>query len=236
MPGLIGKRGVAMLREPVRRLAVGWATVALLAVASLRGAHPVKAATEPATATGFSQSAGLDAWQMPFPEDWELQQEGGLSYLHMKRSREPGTPRRPIQFALLKEVDAGSFTLDVMVRRVQGSMIVVFGYVDTLHFYYVHLSKDSGSEEPVHNGIFLVDGAPRRRIAGVEAKRALPDRAWHHVKIVRDVPSGSIQVFVDKETTSRFSVVDHTFTHGQVGVGSFDETGDFARFRLQVRP
>jgi hypothetical protein len=227
-----------MLREPVRCLAAGWTTVALLAVqsASLLASDKAKNVTKPATITGFSQSAGLHAWQMPFPEDWELQQEGGLSYLHMKRSREPGTPRRPVQFALLKNVDAGSFTLDVMVRRAQGSMIVVFGYVDTLHFYYVHLSKDSGVQEPVHNGIFLVDGAPRRRIAGVEAMPALPDRAWHHVKIVRDVRSGSIDVFVDKEKTPRFSVVDPTFTHGQVGLGSFDETGDFARFRLQVRP
>jgi hypothetical protein len=227
-----------MLREPVRRHAARWAAIALLAAysAGVRASHAAQASKESVTATGFSPSAGLAGWQMPFPEDWELQQESGLSYLHMKRSREPGTPRRPIQFALLKDVDAGSFTLNVMVRRAQGSMIVVFGYIDTLHFYYVHLSKDPGMKEPVHNGIFLVDGAPRRRIAGVEAGPSLPDRAWHHVKIVRDVRSGSIEVFVDKEKTPRFSLVDHTFTHGQVGLGSFDETGDFARFHLQMRP
>jgi len=224
-----------MLKEP--GLIARWAAMALLVAlnAGLRASHSTPAATETATVTGFSESAGLDAWQMPYPEDWELQRVGALSYLHMKRSREPGTPRRPIQFALLKNVDAGSFTLDVMVRRAQGSMIVVFGYVDRLHFYYVHLSMDPGVKQPVHNGIFLVDGQPRRRIAGIEARPALPDRAWHDVRIVRDAPSGSIQVFVDKENTPRFSVIDHTFAHGQVGLGSFDETGDFARFRLQVR-
>ena len=84
----------------------------------------------------------------------------------------------------------------------------------------------------VHNGIFIVDGGDRRRIAGLDASPALPDLSWHDVRIVRDVRSGSIQVFLDKETTPRFSVIDHTFTSGQVGLGSFDETGDFAHFRL----
>lgn len=226
-----------MLRERVLSLGTRWAAIALLAAysAGLRASHGAEAATESAFATSFSKPGGLNAWQMPFPEDWEAHTEGALSYLHMKRSREPGIPRRPIQFALLKNMDAGSFTLDVMVRRAQGSMIIVFDYVDTLHFYYVHLSMDPGVKQPVHNGIFLVDAAPRRRIAGIEARPALPDRAWHNVKIVRDVTTGLIQVFLDKEKTPRFSVVDHTFTHGQVGLGSFDETGDFARFRLWVR-
>ncbi len=177
-------------------------------------------------------SGSLKAWETPFSEDWEILTEGGLHYLHMKRSRPPGVPRRPLQFARLKGVKAGSFTLNAKVRRAGGSMIIVFNYVDTLHFYYVHLSKDPGTQIAVHNGIFIVDGGDRRRIAGLDASAALPDRSWHDVRIVRNVRSGSIQVFLDKQTTPRFSVIDHTFTSGQVGVGSFDETGDFADFRL----
>jgi hypothetical protein len=177
-------------------------------------------------------SDSLSAWEMPFPEDWEILQEGSLYYLHMKRPRDPGIPRRPLQFVRLKGTKVGSFALDVKVRRAGGSMIVVFNYVDTLHFYYAHLSQDPGTKVDVHNGIFIVDGGPRRRIAGLEASPALPDRSWHDVRIVRDVRSGSIQIFLDKETKPRFSVVDRTFTNGQVGLGSFDETGDFALFRL----
>jgi hypothetical protein len=177
-------------------------------------------------------SGALHAWEMPFPEDWEILQEGSLPYLHMKRPRPPGVPRRPLQFARLKGVKVGSFTLNVKVRRAGGSMIVVFSYVDTLHFYYAHLSVDPGTKVDVHNGISIVDGGPRRRIAGLDASPALPERSWHDVRIVRDVRSGSIQVFLDQETTPRFAVVDHTFTYGQVGLGSFDESGDFADFRL----
>ncbi len=175
----------------------------------------------------------LKAWATRFPEDWQILKEGNLYYLHMKRNRPPELPRHPVQFALLKNVKVGSFTLDVKVRSTGHSMLIVFNYVDPLHFYYVHLSDNPGTKISVHNGIFIVDGAPRRRIAGLTASPALPDHSWHDVRIVRDVHSGSIQVFLDKETVPRFSVVDHTFTCGQVGLGSFDESGDFAHFQLR---
>ena len=177
-------------------------------------------------------SGKLDAWQFPFPEDWVVKEEGGLHFLHMLRSREPLVPRRPQQFALLKGVTVGSFTLETRVRREGRSMLIVFNYVDTLHFYYTHLSVDPGAKVNVHNGIFLVDGAPRRRIAGLEAAPALPDKNWHKVRVQRDISSGSIKVFVDDEPEARFSVLDNTFKCGQIGLGSFDETGDFADVRL----
>ena len=177
-------------------------------------------------------SGKLDQWQFPFAEDWVIKEEGPLHYLHMLRNRDPLVPRRPQQFALIKGVNVGSFTLETRVRREGSSMMIVFNYVDSLHFYYTHLSKDPGRKIDVHNGIFLVDGAPRRRIAGLEADPVLPDTNWHKVRVVRDVNTGSIEVFVDQERRPRFSVVDKTFTCGRVGLGSFDETGDFADVRL----
>jgi len=178
-------------------------------------------------------SGKLDAWQFPYPEDWVIKSEGPLHFLHMLRSREPLVPRRPVQFALLKGTNVGSFTLQARVRRSEGSsLLMVFNYVDTLHFYYTHLSKDPGAKVDVHNGIFLVDGAPRRRIAGIEAAPALPDMNWHKVRVERQVKSGSIRVFVDNEAQPRFSAVDHTFSCGKVGLGSFDEMGDFTDVRL----
>ena len=179
------------------------------------------------------ESGNLAAWQFPHPEDWEILPEGPNHFLHMKRKREPGVPRRPLQFALLKQAKVGSFDFRARVRREGKSMIVVFNFVDTLHFYYAHLSRDRGTEQPVHNGIFIVDGEPRKRIGGMEAAPALPDGEWHQVRIARDTRSGSIEVFVDRERQPLFSVVDRTFTCGQVGIGSFDETGDFADVELR---
>jgi hypothetical protein len=172
----------------------------------------------------------LAFWEFPFPEDWKILDDGGNHFLHMMRSREPGVPRRPLQFARLKGVNVGSFELRARVRRQGRSMIVIFNYIDTLHFYYTHLSVDRGTEQPVHNGIFIVNGEPRKRIAGTEAAPALPDRGWHDVRVVRDL--GTIEVYMDG-AGPLFSVVDRTFTCGQVGFGSFDETGDFDDIELE---
>ena len=179
------------------------------------------------------QKADLSLWEFPYPEDWQVSEEGGNRFLHMLRNREPGVPRRPLQFARMRDVNVGSFELRARVRREGRSMIVVFNYVDTLHFYYTHLSVDRGTEQPVHNGIFIVNGEPRKRIAGTEAAPALPDRGWHDVRVVRNVSAGSIEVFMDEGREPLFSVTDTTFTCGQIGVGSFDEAGDFDDIYLE---
>jgi hypothetical protein len=178
------------------------------------------------------ESVKLDAWQFPYIQDWVILETGGNHYLHMVRNREPGVPRRPLQFALLKGVKVGSFNLETRVRREGRSMIVVFGYVDTLHFYYTHLSGDRGTAQPVHNGIFIVNGSDRVRIAGTDAPPALPDRDWHTIRVERNATNGSINVYSDVQPGPIFSVVDRTFKCGQIGIGSFDETGDFDEITL----
>jgi hypothetical protein len=169
----------------------------------------------------------LSAWDFPFPQDWQILAEGPNHFLHMKRSRPPGVPRRPLQFALLRGPEVGSFEFQARLRREGKSLIIVFNYVDTLHFYYAHLSADRGTLQPVHNGVFIVDGGPRRRITGLEAAPALPDLDWHTVRVERDADSGLIEVFLDNSPQPLFSVSDRHFTCGRVGIGSFDETGDF---------
>jgi hypothetical protein len=175
----------------------------------------------------------LSEWVFPHAEDWVSKSEDGKTYMHMLRPRDPGVPRRPLQFARLKNVNVGSFDLSVKARREGRSMIIVFNYVDTLHFYYTHVSRDRGTAQPVHNGIFLVDGAPRRRIAGMEAQPALPDTQWHTIRVIRNVKTGQIQVYSDVQEKPLFYIVDHHFTCGQIGLGSFDETGDFADLKIR---
>ena len=150
-------------------------------------------------------SGSLDAWQFPFPEDW----------------------------GILPDVQPGVYALVVTnVRREGRSMIVVFDYVDTLHFYYAHLSQDPGAQQPVHNGIFIVNGEPRKRISATEVRPALPDPKWHQVRLVRNAITGSINVYMDGQPDPLFSVHDDMFVCGQIGLGSFDETGDFTDVKL----
>lgn len=207
---------------------------AFFAVMILLSAQSVLAQKTPKSLhfTDNFSSGSLGNWQFPFPEDWTVQQEGGTHYLHMLRSRDALMPRHPQQFALLKSPNVGNFTFQTRLRRHQRSVILVFDYVDPLHFYYTHLSVDSGEKIDVHNGVFIVDGAPRRRIAGLEAAPALPDTKWHTVRVERNVKAGTIRIFVDNQAKPLFSVVDRTFLCGRVGMGSFDETGDFTDVKL----
>ena len=175
----------------------------------------------------------LSAWDFPFPEDWQILAEGPNHFLHMIRSRPPGVPRRPLQFALLRGPKVGSFEFSARLRREGKSMIVVYGYADTLHFNYVHLSRDRGVQVAVHNGVFVVDGGPRRRIAGLDAQPALPDDAWHTVRIVRKVQPDRTEVFMDGSKEPLFTATGSQFPCGAVGIGSFDETGDFDDIRLR---
>jgi hypothetical protein len=221
------------MRGARRKIFLSLSTVAaILLLVAATPARPVPG--EDIFRDDFS-SGKLDAWQFPFPEDWVINQEGPLYFLHMLRNREPLIPRRPQQFTRIKGINAGSFTLDVRVRRIDRSLLIAFNYVDNIHFYYTHLSVDSGLQVNVHNGIFKVDGAPRVRIAGLDAPPALPDKNWHKIRVQRDVRTGSIEVFVDADAQPRFSVIDTTFKCGQVGLGSFDETGDFAEVKLSSK-
>jgi len=219
---------------PISRTNQRLACVATTAAAALILISVIEARPAP-LAINFHDdfaSGKLDGWEFPFAEDWVIKEDGPLHYLHMLRSRDPLVPRRPQQFARVKGINVGSFTLETRVRREGSSMMIAFNYVDSLHFYYTHLSKDPGAKVDVHNGIFLVDGAPRRRIAGLEAAPALPDKNWHKVRVERNVDTGWIKVYVDDEPQPRFSIVDNTFKCGQVGLGSFDETGDYTDVKL----
>ena len=72
--------------------------------------------------------------------------------------------------------------------------------------------------------------APRSKI-GEHTTEGTPDAQWHTVKISRRVASGSIRVFWD-DMDSVMTATDRTFGWGQIGLGSFDDTGFWDDVRL----
>lgn len=178
------------------------------------------------------QQGDLGKWILPAAADWEIAAEGPNRFLRLRKAGTIGEPRRPLQYALHRDLCLGDFTLRVKVRRAGNSMMIAFGYQDTLHFYYAHLSADSG-DHGVHNGLFKVDGGERFRIAGHGSRPMLPTSGWHEVKIVRDAAGGKIEVFASGETEPRFRHTDTSFRWGRIGLGSFNETGDFDDLRVE---
>jgi hypothetical protein len=170
------------------------------------------------------------SWEPVNPEDWSVLRNGANHVYALTRPFSNGVPRRPIQISLLKKRAFADFTFTVRVRRpdpTMGSLVLLFGYQDETHFYYAHLSEDSSSKTLMHNGLFIVDGAPRRRIGTAEAAAILPDTDWHRIRIVREVTSGRMALYVDDVPQAVLEAIDHRFQWGQIGLGSFHEVGYF---------
>lgn len=154
--------------------------------------------------------------------------------LTVKKSDYQPPVRSPHNIAILKSKPVGDFVLDVDMRstnKVYGhqDLCVFFGHQDVSHFYYVHLGREADAHA---NSIFLVDGKPRVSIAKERTEGTDWSRGWHRVRVRRDVKSGSIEVYFDDMVRPVMRAKDTTFKTGQVGIGSFDDKGDFDAIRL----
>jgi hypothetical protein len=167
--------------------------------------------------------------------DWTLDGSGTWDVadgsLRLVKAGTPGGPiRRPAALAIFKSDPFTKLTLeaeikstapvDLPVRDVE----LIFGYESPTRFYYVHLA---GITNAVHNGIFVVADADRRRLDTPDSMPQMKDQAWHRVRLERDPSTGRIEIFVDGSTTPALKATDTTIAAGRVGFGSFDETGEF---------
>ncbi len=176
--------------------------------------------------------------------DFDLDGNGGWrvagSVLVLDKAGVPGGPiRRPAAIAVLKSDPVGDFTFTVEMRSTAPvdlavrDVLLIFGYQSPTRFYYVHLAAKT---DAVHNGIFVVDNADRRRLDPQTSTGRLTDQAWHRLRLERRVSTGSIAVYFDDDPAPVLSVTDTTILAGRVGVGSFDETGEYRSLELKGAP
>ena len=55
---------------------------------------------------------------------------------------------------------------------------------------------------------------------------------WHTVRVIRDIDTGTIEVYFDNMSSPIMTSIDSRFQLGKVGVGSFDDTGQFDEVRV----
>jgi hypothetical protein len=172
-------------------------------------------------------------WQVPVGTDWKVDRDNGTEVLRLIQSRGPlPGPRRPIQFALA-DVDYTHVTVEADVKPLASSLVIVFAYRDAAHFDYAHLSTDTGTKQPVHNGIFHVYGGERVRISNERGPAAFAATGrWYHVQLTHDPESGTVGVIVDGQALPALKAVDFSLSGGKVGIGSFDETAEFKNVRI----
>ena len=179
---------------------------------------------------------GAANWEPKDPSAWKVVKQGENSFYSMfKDSSYKPEVRSPVNFALLKEVTVSDFVLDVDMRSTQEvyghqDLCLFCGYQVPSHFYYVHLGREADAHA---NSIFLVNGEPRVSIAQKRTDGTAWTKDWHHVRIKRDTSKGTIEVYFDDMKKPVMTTVDKHFLHGRIGIGSFDDTGDFDNLNLR---
>lgn len=167
--------------------------------------------------------------------------QGNVLRVSGKSSYQP-PHRSPHSIALIKDVVVDDFELTAKVQNTNikagnhRDLCFFWGYQDPANFYYVHLGA---KPDPHSSQIFIVNDAPRTMITANESPGIPWSEGWHDVKITRDSESGRVEVFFDNMSSPVLTAVDKTFRWGRVGVGTFDDHGNFDEIRLhgnQVEP
>jgi hypothetical protein len=224
---------VQLRRPPRRSKGLSLALLGLTAALGLlAGGAPLDARAQSATARVAPTLAdgSLDRdWELDGTGAWALR-DGVLSLV--TAGKPGGAIRRPAALAVVRGPDLTETTLEVELRSTAAlppqtprrDVLLVVGYQSPTRFYYVHISA---VRDDVHNGIFVVNDADRRRIDTESAIAPLVDQAWHRARLVRTPATGRIEVYVDARATPIMVATDTTLTYGRAGVGSFDDTAEF---------
>jgi hypothetical protein len=94
------------------------------------------------------------------------------------------------------------------------------------------MSSDAAAKQPVHNGMFHVFGGERVRMSPLDGPASFETQDWTPVKLVFDGDTGRCYVEVNGKRNLSLEAVDMSLRWGQVGLGSFDETGDFRNVKI----
>lgn len=174
---------------------------------------------------------GAEHWQPLDAKQWKIKKtdKGQVYSQHDKKSQYKPPHRSPTNVALLKDVVVGDLELTAKVLSTHPDYghrdaVIVFGYQDPAHFYYVHLGKQADDHA---NQIFIVNDAARTKISLTSTSGTNWDDEWHTVRVIRKTEEGIIEIYYDDLTKPVMTAKDKTFTSGQIGVGTFDDTSDW---------
>ncbi len=178
---------------------------------------------------------GADRWQPTDPKAWRIvKTDKGSVYNQFQMSKYQPPFRSPHNISLVKDLVVDDFTLEAKVQSTgkdvdHRDMCLFFGYQDPAHFYYVHIAKKTDDHA---NQIFIVNNEARKKISTKTTPGTPWDDGWHRVKIVRRIGDGTIEIFLGDMKTPIMTAQDKTFAWGRVGLGSFDDSGNWDDVRV----
>ncbi|HEX9973336.1 MAG TPA: hypothetical protein VGD14_14785 [bacterium] len=172
-----------------------------------------------------------DKWIAHPEENWAVMEEESKKVFALCKAGPKRKVMAPRAYALLKDFDVTDFIFTGKIKCHQDpnilarDMVIIFHYQDSTRYYYVHFSAKSDEK---HNIIALVNGKDREKInheAAGATQAKMIDCEFHTFKVTYDSKTSKICAYLDDMATPILTAKDSTVCHGQVGVGSFDDTG-----------
>ncbi|WP_338690688.1 family 16 glycoside hydrolase [Haloferula helveola] len=176
-----------------------------------------------------------DAWKPGDPAAWKWEEREGERVLCLvKQSKVKPPVRSPFNLIWFEKKSWEGFDLQVEVRLTKfdkgnNDLCVAFAGKGPQEFYYAHLGEKA---DQVHHQIHLVNHADRKPIT-VWRSEGTPwkEGTWHKLRVVHRPATGEIAVMFDGESV--LTAADKTLTGGKIGLGSFDDTGEFRRIIIR---
>lgn len=171
-----------------------------------------------------------NSWTVQQASDWAV--ESGTLRLRVAGEPPAGQPRRPQKYALLDSKPYRKVTVEAEMKHNGRSLIIVYGWQDKDHYNYAHISSDEAAKQNVHNGVFHVFGGERSRISSLDGPASFTTDEWTPVKFVFDGDTGTAYAEVNGKRNPSLDAVDLSLRWGRIGLGSFNETGDFRNVKI----
>ncbi|QOV90548.1 hypothetical protein [Humisphaera borealis] len=171
------------------------------------------------------------------PTDWKMSKNAADKWVLnlFKRPTDASSGKLPVRSpfgrAMVKDLYVGEFVMEVKMTSTipaygHQDLCLHFGEVDPTHLYYVHFGR---KPDPNAGNIFIVDGTPRKNLLPPHDKGIEWTEKEHVARVVRK-PDGLIQIYFDGKLW--LEVKNDKFPVGRVGVGSFDDTGEFSEITV----
>ncbi|MDB5322769.1 MAG: iaaA [Phycisphaerales bacterium] len=168
-----------------------------------------------------------DAWKI-IQDDVNGTKQNVLSLVKQSAYKPP--VRSPLNIAWINDLKVSHFILEAKCRITtelipHRDLCFFLAGVDASHMIYCHVSQQ---EDKIHNQIHLVNGKDREPITVKHAKGTPWDGKYHTVKIARN--DAGVSVYFDG--TLLMSTDRQELPEGKLGVGSFDDLGNFAEITV----
>lgn len=176
-------------------------------------------------------------WSFGDKAAWTWSKDGTTPVLTLRKPSDfKPKVRSPFNLAWFTAKDWKSFTLTVEARLTkfdQGNndLCIAFARQDDTRFYYAHLGEKA---DDVHDQIHLVNHADRKAITATRGP-GIPwkEGVWHKLKLTHNTTTGKITVWFDDMEKPVLTAEDKTLDHGQIGLGSFDDLGEFKNLEIR---